>query len=66
MIVIENPSADFVLPNSSGVNLPESSEGDLLDFKVRVDSGAYEPWSDSVPRMEIESHRGYGSPFRRT
>lgn len=57
MIVIENPSADFVLPNSSGVNLPESSEGDLLDFKVRVDSGAYEPWSDSVPRMEIESHR---------
>ena len=46
---------DFLL-RTSGMMLP--SEGtNLSDYKVRVDDGNYELWSDSVPRMEIESHK---------
>ncbi len=41
---------------ASGVALPES-EHNLFDYRVRVEDGEYELWSDSVPRMEIESHR---------
>ena len=29
----------------------------MFDYRVRVDNGEYELWSDSVPRLEIESHR---------
>jgi dynein heavy chain 1, cytosolic len=28
-----------------------------VDYRVRVEDGEYELWSNSVPRMEIESHR---------
>jgi dynein heavy chain 1, cytosolic len=42
----------------SGVSLPDGGLGHtLLDYRVRVENGEYELWSDSVPRMEIESHR---------
>jgi dynein heavy chain 1 len=34
-----------------------SSEHSLVDYRVRVEDGEYELWSNSVPRMEIESHR---------
>ena len=38
--------------------LPDGGHGrTLLDYRVRVENGEYELWSDSVPRMEIESHR---------
>jgi dynein heavy chain 1, cytosolic len=43
---------------NSGVVLPDGGHGhSLLDYRVRVENGEYERWSDSVPRMEIESHR---------
>lgn len=45
-----------MLLKSSGVALP-SNEHSLVDYRVRVEDGEYELWSDSVPRMEIESHR---------
>lgn len=45
-----------MLLRTSGVLLPES-ERSLVDYRVRVEDGEYELWSDSVPRMEIESHR---------
>jgi dynein heavy chain 1, cytosolic len=41
----------------SGVALPEGGDQTLVDYRVRVEDGEYELWSDSVPRMEIESHR---------
>ena len=41
----------------SGVTLPEGGDHNLVDYRVRVEDGEYELWSDSVPRMEIESHR---------
>jgi hypothetical protein len=41
----------------SGVALPDGHGHSLLDYRVRVENGEYERWSDSVPRMEIESHR---------
>jgi dynein heavy chain 1 len=53
--------AQLALPFSasrSGVSLPGGGPDiTLIDYKVRVDNGEYELWSDSVPRMEIESHR---------
>ncbi len=45
-----------MLLRASGVSLPESDRS-LVDYRVRVEDGEYELWSDSVPRMEIESHR---------
>jgi dynein heavy chain 1 len=45
-----------MLLRTSGVQLP-SSEKSLVDYRVRVEDGEYELWSESVPRMEIESHR---------
>lgn len=45
-----------VLLHTSGISLP-SGEHSLVDYRVRVEDGEYELWSDSVPRMEIESHR---------
>ena len=45
-----------LLLRTSGVTLP-TSDHSLVDFRVRVEDGEYELWSDSVPRMEIESHR---------
>jgi len=45
-----------MLLRTSGIDLP-SSEKSVVDYRVRVEDGEYELWSDSVPRMEIESHR---------
>ena len=45
-----------MLLRTSGVALP-GDEHSLVDYRVRVEDGEYELWSDSVPRMEIESHR---------
>jgi len=45
-----------MLLRTSGIVLPEG-EGTVSDYRVRVDNGEYELWSDSVPRMDIESHR---------
>jgi dynein heavy chain 1 len=45
-----------MLLRTSGVVLP-SDEHSLVDYRVRVENGEYELWSESVPRMEIESHR---------
>ena len=46
-----------MLVRTSGVILPDSGGRSLFDYRVRVENGEYEPWSDRVPRMEIESHR---------
>ena len=45
-----------MLLRTSGIQLP-SSDKSLVDYRVRVEDGEYELWSESVPRMEIESHR---------
>lgn len=45
-----------MLLRTSGIQLP-SSEKSLVDYRVRVEDGEYELWSDSVARIEIESHR---------
>ena len=45
-----------MLIQTSGVILP-SSDHFLFDYQVRVSDGEFELWSESVPRMEIESHR---------
>lgn len=44
-----------MLLRTSGVILP--GDGNIFDYRVRIENGEYEPWTDSVPRMEIESHR---------
>lgn len=46
-----------MLLRTSGEILPGGEEMCISDYRVRVENGEYEPWSDSVPRMEIESHR---------
>jgi dynein heavy chain 1 len=47
-----------MLLKTSGMLLPDSDgDASLADYRVRVDNGEFEPWSDSVPRMEIESHK---------
>jgi dynein heavy chain 1 len=46
-----------MLLRTSGVILPDSDGYTVIDYRVRVDDGEYELWSESVPRMEIESHR---------
>jgi dynein heavy chain 1 len=54
---VRHQLADMLL-RSSGMMLPDNdSDSSLADFRVRVDNGEFEPWSDSVPRMEIESHK---------
>lgn len=54
---VRNDLAAMLL-RSSGMMLPDDNEnGSLADYRVRVDNGELEPWSDSVPRMEIESHK---------
>ena len=54
---VRNKLADLLL-RSSGMMLPSDSENSsLADYRVRVENGELEPWSDSVPRMEIESHK---------
>lgn len=55
-VTLNSRVSQFVV-DYSGVAIPGGSEHTLLDYKVRVDNGEYELWSDSVPRMEIESHR---------
>lgn len=50
-----------MLLRTSGVTLPSDGGQALYDYRVRVRDGEYEPWSDSVPRMEIESHRAAAS-----
>lgn len=49
--------ADMLL-RSSGMMLPSDDDnGSLADYRVRVENGELELWSDSVPRIEIESHK---------
>jgi len=51
-----------MLVRTSGVMLPSGPEdGAIYDYQVRVEDGEYELWSDSVPRMEIESHKAAAS-----
>jgi dynein heavy chain 1, cytosolic len=57
--LLERPQKDDksdVLLRASNVLLP-SSEHSLVDYRVRVEDGEYELWSNSAPPMEIESHR---------
>jgi len=46
-----------MLLRSSGMMLPGGDGVNLSDYRVRVENGELELWSDSVPHMEIESHR---------
>lgn len=49
--------ADLLL-RSSGMMLPsDDDDASLADYRVRVENGELELWSDSVPRIEIESHK---------
>jgi dynein heavy chain 1, cytosolic len=50
-----------LLLRTSGVLLPGGDNHCIYDYRVRVESGEWELWSDSVPRMEIESHRAAAS-----
>lgn len=50
-----------MLLRTSGVMLPGGDDNSIFDYRVRVEDGEYELWSDSVPRMEIESHRAAAS-----
>lgn len=45
-----------LLVRTSGLTLPEDN-AHISDFRVRVEDGRLEPWSEGVPRMEIESHK---------
>jgi dynein heavy chain 1 len=47
--------SDMLIQNS-GLTLPNPGTS-ISDYRVRVEDGDHEPWSDSVPRMEIESHK---------
>mmetsp|Transcript_28347 Transcript_28347/g.57801 ORF Transcript_28347/g.57801 Transcript_28347/m.57801 type:complete len:2891 (+) Transcript_28347:3-8675(+) len=50
---------DDLLVSLSGMMLPGDDDGNtsLADYRVRVENGELELWSESVPRMEIESHK---------
>lgn len=50
-----------MLLRTSGVVIPDSDQYSIFDFRVRVEDGEYELWSDSVPVMEIESHKAAAS-----
>eukprot|EP00559_Dactyliosolen_fragilissimus_P007927 CAMPEP_0184869058 /NCGR_PEP_ID=MMETSP0580-20130426/32666_1 /TAXON_ID=1118495 /ORGANISM="Dactyliosolen fragilissimus" /LENGTH=2586 /DNA_ID=CAMNT_0027370293 /DNA_START=1 /DNA_END=7761 /DNA_ORIENTATION=+ len=41
---------------SNDIDLPSGGLY-IFEFRVRVEDGEYELWSESVPRMEIESHK---------
>jgi dynein heavy chain 1 len=45
-----------MLIQTTGITLPVDGTT-LADYQVKVDDGEWELWSESVPRMEIESHR---------
>ena len=47
--------SNFLL-EKSGLCLP-SNGSSISDYRIRVNDGEYELWSDSVPRVEIESHK---------
>lgn len=54
---VRNELADLLL-RLSGMMLPSDDDnGSLADYRVRVDTGELELWSESVPRVEIESHK---------
>lgn len=54
---VRNELADSLL-RSSGIMLPSGDDNlSLADYRVRVENGELELWSDSVPRVEIESHK---------
>ena len=54
---VRNKLADLLL-RASGMMLPaEDENGSLASYRVRVENGELELWSESVPRMEIESHK---------
>lgn len=53
---IRKKFSDMLL-RTSGVVLPGGKEYNIFDYRVRIEDGEYELWSESVPRMEIESHR---------
>jgi len=46
---------DMIL-RASGTILPDVGYN-ISDYRVRISDGEYELWSQSVPRMEIESHK---------
>jgi dynein heavy chain 1, cytosolic len=50
-----------LLLRTSGVLLPGGDTYSIFDYRIRVEDGECELWSDSVPRMEIESHRAAAS-----
>lgn len=50
-----------LLLRTSGALLPGRENRYIFDYRVRVENGEWELWSDSVPRMEIESHRAAAS-----
>lgn len=50
-----------MIVRTSGVVLPDSDKYSVYDYRVRVEDGEYELWSDSVPTMEIESHKAAAS-----
>jgi dynein heavy chain 1, cytosolic len=50
-----------LLVRTSGVVLPGGDKSCIFDYRVRIEDGEYELWSDSVPRMDIESHRAAAS-----
>lgn len=45
---------DFLLQRS-GTSIPAGTN--IADYRVRIEDGELELWSDSVPRVEIESHK---------
>lgn len=45
------------LLQASGMSVPEEEEEGLPALRVRERDGEWEPWADSVPRVEIESHK---------
>ena len=54
---VRNELADLLL-RSSGMMLPSDDDNySLADYRVRVENGEYELWNESVPRIEIESHK---------
>jgi dynein heavy chain 1 len=53
---VRHKLSDMLL-RSSGAMLPSDDNKSLADYRIRVEDGEYELWSDSVPRMEIESHK---------
>ena len=51
---VRNELGELLL-RSSGMMLPSDDDrGSLADYRVRVENGELELWSDSVPRVEIE------------